>query len=526
MRYFQAITLLLLMVFSPQAQAQMTEYWVYFEAKEHAESWLKEGRVALSDRALEKRFLRGIPLDAKDVAVWPEHVERIQSMGAQLLGTSRWMNAAVVRWEGPTEPLATLPFVKKLEPVRYWMSGLAEGQGIQSLNYGNSRNQIELMEGDFLHDQGFTGAGMRIAVLDAGFGNTNIIEAFDSLLTQGRLVDTRDFVNGDNNVYDGGGTHGTAVLSTMAANVSGVLVGTAPHAEYALYTTENVVSETRQEEYNWLFGAERADSLGCDIINSSLGYYEFDNPNDNYTYEDLDGNTTVVSRAADWAASRGLLVVCSAGNEGFGAWGRIVSPCDGDSVFCIGGVSLTGNYVPFSSRGPSADGRVKPNVVAAAASVQVVNTSNIPTPANGTSFSSPLIAGMLACVWQKYPSKSNWEIMRAVEAIGHNALTPDSLVGYGLPNFAQIDGVLSTEEPSLQSLEIKVFPNPSSGTIQFNCQDCGRQLRWSLMDFTGKQLGQGEIASNVSLQLPAVNGVFMLRIESANQVAFKRILIE
>lgn len=521
----RSLSLAFLLALSAQSFAQVKEYWVYFKAKEHAETWLKEGRLALSERALERRFLRGIPLDEKDIAVWPEYPAALQSLGAELIGTSRWMNAAAIRWEGNVAPIQMLPFVTKVEPVSYLQNGLAEEQGIQSLNYGNSRMQIELMGGDFLHNQGFTGAGIRIAVLDAGFGNANILNAFDSLLTGGRLVDTRDFVNGDNNVYDGGGTHGTAVLSTMAANASGVLVGTAPHAEYALYTTENVITETRQEEYNWLFGAERADSMGCDIINSSLGYYEFDNPNDNYTYEDLDGNTTVVSKAADWAASRGILVVCSAGNEGFGAWGRIVSPCDGDSVFCIGGVALTGNYVPFSSRGPSADGRVKPNVVAAAASVQVVNTSDIPIPANGTSFSSPLIAGMLACVWQKYPTRSNWEIMRGVESISNNALTPDSLVGYGLPDFTQIDGVLSPEELELQLVEVEVYPNPSNGTFYIECADCESNIQWSLIELTGKQVAQGEITQGEPLQLPDVKGVMMLRLISGNQVAFKRVMV-
>lgn len=525
MLQLRSLSLAFLLAISAQSLAQVKEYWVYFTPKEHAETWLKEGRLALSERALERRFLRGIPLDEKDIAVWPEHASALQWLGAEVIGTSRWMNAAVVRWQGTVDELATLPFVQKVEPVRPMWSTLAAIQGIQNLDYGNSRAQIELMGGEYLHDQGYTGAGMRIAVLDAGFGNANIMSTFDSLMLTNRLVDSRDFVNADNNVYDGGGTHGTAVLSTMAANASGVLVGTAPHAEYALYTTENVITETRQEEYNWLFGAERADSMGCDIINSSLGYYEFDNPNDNYTYADLDGNTTVVSRAADWAASRGILVVCSAGNEGFGAWGRIVSPCDGDSVFCIGGTALTGNYVPFSSRGPSADGRVKPNIVAAAAAVHVANGIDFPTPANGTSFSSPLIAGMLACVWQKFPTRTNWEIMRGVESISNNALTPDSLVGYGLPDFTQIDGVLSSEELELQLVEVKVYPNPSSGTLYIECADCESNIQWSLIELTGKQVAQGEITQGEPLQLPDVKGVMMLRLISGNQVAFKRVMV-
>ena len=367
---------------------------------------------------------------------------------------------------------------------------------------------------------------MRIAVLDAGFANAMILEAFDSLYAENRMVDAYDFVHNDTNVYDGGGGHGTSVLSTMAALNSGVMTGVAPHAEYALYTTEDVSSETRQEEYNWVFGSERADSLGCDIINTSLGYYEMDDPNESYTYEDMDGNTTVITRAADIAASRGLIVAASAGNTGFSSWQRIVAPCDGDSVFCVGGTNLNGVYVAFSGRGPSADGRVKPNVVGAAAGVTVLTGSDVPTAGNGTSFSSPVMAGLLACVWQKFPFKNNVEVMQAVELISDQQYAPDSLRGYGLPNFQHIDWALSSDEPQMTMMDAEVFPNPTSGELRVHCAACEEAIEWKLYDLTGKARSVGRTPSIGAIQVESPAGVYVLQLVSGQQQRFVRLIKE
>jgi hypothetical protein len=524
MRKLGILSFLLAFTLSVQLSGQAKEYWVYFQEKDHAAEWILNGQLAIGERALESRFQRGISLDAKDVAVNPKHNQELKNMGAELVGSSRWMNATVVSWNGSPLEIEQLPFVKKVEAVRFLHSELCEIQGTNSLDYGNSRQQTELMGGQYIHDQGFTGQGVRIAVIDAGFGNANIMNTFDSLYTDGRLIDTYDFVHGDTNVFDGGGTHGTAVLSTMAALKPDTLVGTAPHAEYALYTTEDVSSESRQEEYNWIFGAERADSLGCDVINTSLGYYVFDDPNEDYAFEDMDGATTIVTRGADIAASKGIIVVASAGNEGFGSWGRIIAPCDGDSVFCIGGVNPLGIYVPFSSRGPSADGRVKPNVVAVGAAAMVANGSDVPTPANGTSFSSPIMAGMMACIRQKYPNKNNWEIMKAVEEVSDNHWSPDSLTGHGLPNFQHIDAILSSDEPVYYPMEISVYPNPSNGVVHVECEDCQEGFSWSVLDLSARVLAEGEGQSGEKMEFNFPNGVYMIRIQTDRGIAFKRII--
>ena len=522
-------TLLFAYLMSFLATAQTAEYWVYFRDKPHAEQAIAEGRLAIGEEALEKRFLRGVPIDAKDVAVSSNFTRELRSMGAEVVGTSRWLNAAVVRWTGNSLDLERLVFVRKVKAVRYWGAGTAaysHSMGSTSLDYGSSAQQIQLLNGQYLHEDGYTGAGVRIAVLDAGFANAYAMTTFDSMYMDQRMVDSYDFVHGDTNVYDAGGGHGTAVLSCMAALNPDTLIGTAPHAEYALYTTENVFSETRQEEYNWIFGAERADSIGCDIINSSLGYYEMDDPSQSYSFSQMDGGSTVVTRGADAAASRGLLVVSSAGNEGFSSWQRIIAPCDGDSVFCIGGVSLTGAFAFFSSRGPSADGRVKPNVSAAAASVQVANGSDVPVPANGTSFSSPTIAGLMACAWQKYPTKTNWDLMKAVEFISNRYWAPDSLTGFGIPDFSRIDERLTAEGEVLERRNLEVFPNPSNGDIRFELDGNEGSASWHLMDLFGRTMQSGTSEngrSTLSLRLPA--GTYILKVVAQAQIGIQRIEI-
>lgn len=523
------LALILSYLVSFLATAQTAEYWVYFKGKPHAEQAIAEGRLAIGEEALEKRFLRGVPIDAKDVAVFPEFTQELRNMGAEVIGTSRWLNAAVVGWTGNSLDLERLECVRKVEAVGCWGAGPAaysHSMGSTRLDYGSAAQQIQLLNGQSLHEDGFTGAGVRIAVLDAGFANAYAMTTFDSMFVDQRLVDSYDFVHGDTNVYDAGGGHGTAVLSCMAALNPDTLIGTAPHAEYALYTTENVFSETRQEEYNWIFGAERADSTGCDIINSSLGYYEMDDPSQSYSFSQMDGGSTVVTRGADAAASRGLLVVSSAGNEGFSSWQRIIAPCDGDSVFCIGGVTMTGAFALFSSRGPSADGRVKPNVSAVAASVQVANGSDVPVPANGTSFSSPTIAGLMACAWQKYPTKTNWELMRAVEFISNRYWAPDSLTGYGFPDFSRIDELLSAEGAISERRSLEVFPNPSDGDIRFALDGNEGSASWHLMDLFGRIVQSGTSENGrlrLSPELPA--GAYILKVAAGELIGIQRIEI-
>ncbi len=515
------IVLLLLFCFAQQMGAQNELNWVYFTNKPQAPMALLKGQLALGERAVENRLKRNVAFDELDVAVESSYVNDIRDLGLEVVMVSRWLNAVLVKGDLPVA-LYEKPFVKRVEAHVLRYKALAEVDKLAkttALNYGQSTQQIQLLYGEAPHNRGFTGRGMRIAVLDAGFLNVNQLAAFDSLRSENRIVSTFNFVNNQPNVYSSGGTHGTGVLSTMAANIPGSLVGTAPHAEYVLLTSENTSTETPAEEYNWLKAAEFADSLGCDVINSSLGYYEFDDASDNYTYNDLDGKTTIVTQAADWASKKGILVVNSAGNEGMSSWGRIIAPCDGDSVLCVGGVSLNGNYVRFSSRGPSADGRVKPNVVGPAADVKGVTNSASVVGMNGTSFSSPIIAGLAACIWQAYPNKNNFEILKAIEQSASRAQNPDSLMGYGIPNFSSIEDILGTYGESESSLLTFVW---RANTRQFCFSGLKNgEYQMEVWTLNGKRLMEGTFNSNgeeqvveTGLDLP---NQILLRLKGAGQ---------
>ena len=320
------------------------------------------------------------------------------------------------------------------------------------------------MNGQFLHNNGYSGQGMTIAVIDAGFNSVDVMDCFDSLRANNQILGTRDFAEPGNNVYaQTMHTHGTSVLSCMAANISGVMVGTAPKADYWLLRSEVGATETVIEEYYWVSAAEFADSVGVDLINSSLGYTQFDDPLTNHTYADMDGNTTVVTIGADMAAQKGILVVNSAGNSGGDAWRYIGAPADGDSVFTIGAVDASGNRVGFSSVGPTYDGRIKPTVSAQGSGAAVFSPSGL-NYGNGTSFSSPITCGITACLWQALPELSNMELIELIKLTASQASQPDSLLGWGIPNmekaFTSLSVGIKKDLPKLST-----YPNPVTNQI-------------------------------------------------------------
>ncbi len=332
---------------------------------------------------------------------------------------------------------------------------------MNDLDYGFAADQINIMEGEFLHNLGYLGNGMVIAVLDAGFTNVNTISAFTHLWNENRILGYWDFVNNNDSVFDKN-AHGTAVLSTMAGIKSGEIIGTAPNASYWLLRSEDAPTETISEEYNWLAAAEFADSAGADIINSSLGYTTFDNPAEDHTYADMDGNTTIITKAADLAFSKGILVVNSAGNSGSETWHYIGAPADGKNVLSIGAVDHDGSCASFSSRGPTYDGRIKPNVTTIGKNSAIVNTDGNVVYGSGTSFSSPEMAGMAASLWQAFPTKTNAEIKDAIERSASQYNSPDANLGYGIPNFRKaywyLLGIRIDDENQNQLLN--VFPQP------------------------------------------------------------------
>jgi len=505
------ITTLLLLCVASVAQAQYfpRKFFVPFTDKSGTPFSIAQPDQYLSQRALQRRAAQSIQIDITDLPVDPSYVQQVAATGAAVLNRSKWFNGVTVLVNDANQLAAVdaLPFTGVPTPVTRLANGTstpklepepdgktASGNGGGTTDYGLGFNQIDMLGGIPLHENGFRANGMLIAVLDAGFINVDNLPIFDSLRNENRIIATKDFVEGDLNVYGHHG-HGTSVLSTMAGNIPGALVGTAPKANYILLRSEDGASENPIEEENWVAAAEFADSAGADLINSSLGYTTYDSTQFSHTYADMDGVTTRVTQGANIAASKGILVVASAGNEGSSAWQHIGSPADGINVLAIGAVDPTGTYASFSSQGPSADGRIKPDVVAQGKDAVIVSANQgvgVQT-GNGTSFSGPILCGMSACLWQMYPQLTNFQIMDAIRQSASQYNAPDALLGYGIPDFTFAQLVLSGFTPAdvEQDQLVSVYPVPFSNELRGNIYTATRhQAQIRLTDYAGRLVAE------------------------------------
>lgn len=482
-----ALALLLSVFNSLNAQNRLV---VFFTDKNNSPYSTSSPLQFLSQRAIDRRINQGIAITQEDLPVNPAYVQGLITAGATVLNTTKWFNAAIIDTPSTAvlNAISILPFVQSTvsvgkiikeptstkfdsEPIVPFVAArMMSNSSVNSFAYGYSDNQINMLGLQSLHNAGYDGGGILVAVLDAGFLSAPGMVCFDSLFQQNRILATWDFVDREADVYDDH-YHGAAVLSCMASIVPDSVIGTAPHAQYILLRSEDANSEYIIEEYNWAVAAEFADSAGADVINSSLGYTEFNDPSQNHTYADMNGNTAPGTIAADKAASKGIIVVNSAGNEGSSNWNYIGVPADGDSVLAVGAVDENSNYAMFSSNGPSFDGRVKPDVAARGQNTWLYTpySNNQPVMANGTSFSSPVMAGAVACLRQAWPGKTNMEIIHAVKRSAHQYSNPDTLLGYGIPNFALANSLLSLNDYQFSTDEyLHVFPNPWNGNGQLS----------------------------------------------------------
>ncbi len=364
-----------------------------------------------------------------------------------------------------------------------------------------------MLGGDLMHSKGFKGEGIIIAVIDAGFYNVDKLDIFSGL--QNQILGTYDFVDGDSNVYDDH-THGMMVLSTMAAKVG--LIGAAPEAQYILLRSEDVFSENLIEEFMWVTAAEYADSMGADIINSSLGYTTFDNVNQNHSYDDMDGKTTPISIGAGIACDKGIIVVNSAGNSGNSNWYYIGAPADNYDVLTVGAVDENKESASFSSHGPNVDGSIKPNIVAQGINVVVVNSNNEYITSNGTSFSSPLTAGMVACLWGAHSNKSANSIKEAIYKSSDKYLIPNNQFGFGIPDYYDAYYYLNSE---------LLIP------INESIVD---DLNYVIYSIEGKIIDSGKIYSNnisdfYRIVKPKIPGLYIINLNSGTFELNKKIIV-
>lgn len=488
------------------SKAQTSRYIIQLRDKQKTRWSLDDPAQFLSSRALERRARQHLSIDSTDLPVSSGYQDSLLAAGnVRILYTSRWFNQIIIQ----TSDTAAL---RKIQSFPFVVNSRSEGRQSTprpsipnaekisgSEYYGGAKPQMELHHALYLHDNNYKGQNMVIAVIDNGFPSVNVNRAF----TETNIISTWDFVRAQANVYDYG-EHGAEVLSILAANLPQEMVGSAPLAGYLLLRTEETEWEKPIEENNWVAAAEYADSAGADIISSSLGYNTFDDPVYNHSYADLDGKTTIIARAAAIAAAKGMIVVAAAGNEGATAWHYILTPGDADSILTVGAVNAAGTFAAFSGHGPTADGRIKPDVVSVGEYARIILPNGTLTVGNGTSFATPVIAGLTACLWQAFPKSTNQQIINAIRASSSQYTQPDNDQGYGIPNFQTayntlLASTLTADSAQLQHTWLKALPNPFTSEIKIYMHAAtGQQVELALYDNNGRRIRTASITASTT----------------------------
>lgn len=432
------------MVSFPGGRCMMYRLYLRDKDLQHTPFSVNRPEQFLSARSIERRKRQGLPVDVTDLPIAPAYLDSVSRTGIEIVGQSKWNNTLLVKIHKEKElnKLNSLSFITKKLKVFSSPDSITERKRSsfrKELNswesgpthYGAAVEQLKSLGGQRIHERGFYGNGMMIAVFDGGFMNVDRIPALHGV----KLAGLKDFVvPKSNNIFEEM-EHGTMVLSTMAANAPNLYVGVAPEAQYVLVRCEDERTESLAEEDYWASAAEYADSLGVDVINSSLGYHDFDDVKTNHLYWEQDGETALISHTASMCADKGIICVNSAGNDGMGVWKKINFPADAKNILTVGSINEQGKNAAFSAVGPTADGRIKPDVMAYGSPTSVITGRGAIINDNGTSFSSPLIAGMTACLWQALPHKTAKQIIKLVKMAGNNQQHPDNIYGYGVPDF-------------------------------------------------------------------------------------------
>lgn len=536
--------LVLILVFTSFFAIGQQRVWLPLDDLQIRVDVEKRGEPALSSRSLERRVRQGISLRATDYSRRDLQIEsELKALGLEIKGYSRWLNAYSVVLNNPdhdlgilntflhekgvTTSLLPVRSMKTMEEFKTLPSRDSDTKLLQSskmnswYNYGAAKVQTEMVHGETLHDLGYDGTGMLISIIDGSFNMANTVGPLFQVFKENRVLATYNFVHGDTNVFRAVGSHGMMVWSIIATDYEPFMVGSAPRASYVLLTSEDDENEAKIEEDNWILAMEFADSIGSDVINSSLGYTTFDD-DPPYFPSDMDGRTAIVTWGAVMAHRVGMVVVTSAGNTGTSSWHIISAPADADSVLSIGAVDSTGVVAPFSGRGPTADGRIKPDVVAQGVLTAHLTTSGTVSRGNGTSFSSPLMAGFVTCLWQALPNASNYQIMDWVRQSASRYTRPDTAMGYGIPNFSLALEIAGVIEPS----KALIYPNPTKGLLRMKLPS-KHEATYQVYDLSGRLLLEGEIEfpqnSTLTFPLEWLNGVYVIRIVQGDETFIEKI---
>ncbi len=553
MKKINLITIFFALIFlmcGMHLKAQEKTYIVALKDKDNNTYSIDNPEAFLSEKSINRRLKYNIPIDEYDLPISLLYKNKIKEKGYRITHSIKWLNTLIVKGL-KEDSLLNLPFVTSVRQMYSYDKKMKETSDDKffeetenccysrksSLNilkntqnvydYGDATNQIEMLNGNYLHNAGYDGKGITIGVLDSGFESVNEVGVFDNMREEGRLLGTKDIVEGKDLLTQSIHSHGRFVLSCMAANEQGLMVGTAPKANYWLIRTEDAREEYLLEEYFWVDGAEFADSVGVDIINSSLGYTDgFVMSANDHVYADMNGKTAITSIGAGIASDRGILVVNSAGNSGNKPWLFISSPADNEKVLTVGGVTAWGSYAYFSSLGPTADGRIKPDVVAQAEGTTIISSDNMTFQGDGTSFSSPIMAGMAACLWQMFPEKNNMEIRDMIKQFSSLNNHPNNQLGYGIPDFLKIYEQISKED--FEENLVKLYPNPFVNDIVIDLGSYINHFHVALYDCSGKIIMKKSYKYIKELLLNDFqglsSGIYFLKLSSKHNTIAKKII--
>lgn len=514
----------------------LEDAWIFFQDKPLAQNYITNPTTMLSQRSLDRRARQNISLSQSDVPVHLAYIQQLRNSNLEVKAKSKWLNAVHVQGtQIQIEAIRNLSFIQKIEyankslntsskqnqdldfpAVKSSTQSLQNYRSPESFTYGNTAAQVQMIKADYLHNREYTGTGMHIAVIDAGFPGVNTLGGFTRIRSNNQILTTHNYVTNLSNVYLAN-WHGTAVLSTMGGYIDNRYVGTAPNASYHLFVTESDNYEGPLEESWWVEAVERADSLGVDLVNSSLGYKTFDRAAYDYTTANMNGETSFIARGANFGLSKGMIIVNSNGNYRGSAWNIMGTPADNSNVFSVGSVTNTRAISTFSSPGPTADNRIKPDVAAMGTAAQIIYTDNVIYSVNGTSFSAPIITGALACFWQAFPDKKAWEILELVKQSAHLYANPNNDMGYGIPNFElaynQTLTLISQNKDT-----VTIFPNPVTSTIKITLPKLIQSGTFILFNNQGQILQNTIISQNQLLNLENLSsGIYLYRINTQNE---------
>ncbi len=524
---YKALLTSFLLLATVMGFAQQNRYIVYFTDKNNTPFTLSSPEAYLSSRSIERRSRQDIVLNESDLPVDPEYLSAVKSITGEIYYPSKWLNAVLVQCS--EEEIAQVEALSVVTGTELAAEGtrLPEGGRITKFEELQSKSgttalndfQLELHGIPTLHSEGYHGEGMMVAILDGGFSGIDTIPAFRHVFENNRILMAENIVSNTGNLRTS--SHGTSVFSIMAAQLPDEYTGIIPDATYLLFVTEDVSTEQRVEEYNWIVAAEKADSAGVDVINTSLGYSDFDGTTMDYTYEDMDGVTAMISRGANWAAERGIIVVGSAGNSGNGGWNYITAPADAPGIIAVGAAHRYLQPASFSSFGPTFDGRVKPDVSSLGVGTVLIRSTGTVASGNGTSFAAPVIAGFVTLLWQQNPELSAEEIKTYIITLSTLRQNPNDQLGYGFPS---VDNEVTGTEFDLE--HSRVYPNPVKSGQLLHIQTSSPVLSLEVLSLEGRSLDVAyeQNGAEILVATTELRGVYILRVKTAERTHTFRVI--